>query len=334
MTTRIIDFMGVGSPIIDSLAYISDDFLKTVKGAKGGMELVNSKKMKDIIESLPQKADQAPGGSSANTIIGLANLNTRVSFLGKLGMDVSGEFYKEMFKSIGGRTEQFKFSEEEPSGSCISLITPDSERTMRTNLGAAMTLSPDEISVNDFVDCKHVHVEGYLLFNRDLILKVLKSAKVAECTISLDLASFEVVEASKEILPELLEKYVDIVFSNEEEAAAFVSSKDSYLALDKLSKLCDIAVVKLGKKGAILKRGDEKTSVKAHVMKPVDTTGAGDLWATGFLYGLLNKCSLETCGKMASITSAEVVLVTGGSIPKKTWININNKLKVFLNDKQ
>ena len=153
------------------------------------------------------------------------------SFLGKIGNCEEGAFYRDSFAKLGGDITRFKVGSIS-NGRCLSLVTPDGERTMRTDLGAAMSLSPDEISVSDFVGCTHAHIEGYLLFNESLMLRVIESAKEAGCTISLDLASFEVVNATKSILPGILRNYVDIVFANEEEAAAFTDINEDYSARD------------------------------------------------------------------------------------------------------
>ena len=215
--------IGVGSPIVDSITHVSEAFISTIAGAKGGMELVNADAMHTLIESIEGPIVTSPGGSAGNTTFAVSRMGLASKFLGTLGRCPQGQWYREQFEKLGGNSRSFKYADQ-ANGHCLSMVTPDGERTMRTDLGAAMLLSPDEVSVEDFSDCQHAHFEGYLLFNEALIRKLLSCAQAANCTISLDLASFEVVHASKSILPELLENYVDIVFANEDEASAFCGS--------------------------------------------------------------------------------------------------------------
>ncbi len=322
----MLDFIGVGSPLIDRLANVSDAWLETIPGAKGGMELIDSAGMTDLVTQLPATPTSAAGGSAANTTYGLARLGISTSFLGKLGKDEDGALYTDIFDRAGVNCDRFKHSADTPTGQCICLVTPDSERTMRTYLGAAMTLSPDEVDVEDFVGCRHAHIEGYVLFNRELTQQVLKSAKAAGCTISLDLASFEVVQANKDILDSILTDYVDIVFANEDEAKAYCGSDDPKDGLAALSQHCHTVAVKVGKEGAWLHRGHEVVHVPANIVDAIDTTGAGDLWAAGFLYGIFTNKDLATCGRYGAMTGAEVVQVMGASIQDQTWESLKTAL--------
>ncbi|OVE78196.1 hypothetical protein BVX99_00485, partial [bacterium F16] len=196
----------------------------------------------------------------------------------------------------------------------------------RTYLGAASSLSADEISPADFADADHAHLEGYLLFNRDLALKILQCAKEAGCTVSLDLASFEVVRANEDILESLLTDYVDIVFANEEEAKAFTRSDNHEENLNTFAQLCNTVAVKIGAEGAWLKHANEVVRVNALKADAIDTTGAGDLWAAGFLFEFLRGKSLADAGKLASRLGAEVVQILGADIPKTTWKTIKEPI--------
>jgi len=321
MSQKMIDLIGVGSPILDILARVDDEFLKeNVSGAKGGMELVDSASIGQMIAKIVGPLVQAPGGSAANAVVGAQRLGLRTSFLGKVGNDATASFYTQGFQSIGSNTSRFKIGET-ANGRCLSLVTSDSQRTMRTDLGAAMTLSPDEVSAEDFADCRHAHIEGYQLFNPALMQKTLASASAAGCSISLDLASFEVVNAVGDTLAKILKNDVTIVFANEDEGAVFTGLKDDYEAMAlELGKLCEIAVVKIGKDGAWIANQGRLIRVKPiWVEKAVDTTGAGDLWAGGFLYGWLKGFPLEECGKIGSLLGSEVVQVMGASIPEERW---------------
>lgn len=325
--TSAYDIIGIGSPIMDTLVQVSEEWLETIPGEKGGMEMVSSEEMAGLLSEAGSEMTQAAGGSAGNTIFTLARLGVKTSFLGKIGTDEEGNFYRDAFEKIGGDASRFKVSPT-PNARCLSLITPDSQRTMRTFLGASAELSPDEISADDFRGVRHAHIEGYLLFNPDLIRKVLASAREAGCTISLDMASFEVVHASRSILTGLLRDYVDILFANEDEAAAYFQEKRPYEAMARdFSGLCRIAAVKMGKDGAWIASGDELHRIDPVLVdRPVDTTGAGDLWAAGFLYGWLNGQPLDVCGRFGSILGAEVVQVVGAAIPEERWGAITEML--------
>ena len=319
--------IGVGSPIVDAIAQIEDSFLKQVEGDKGGMVLVDADTIESLLEQVPGNAVKAPGGSAGNTLFALARLGASTAFVGKTGNCENGLFYRERFASLGGDSSRFKIGEA-ANGQCLSLVTPDGERTMRTNLGAAMTLAPEEVSHTDFVGCHHAHIEGYLLFNHDLMMAVLKAAKQAGCTISLDLASFEVVHATREVLPDILRDYVDIVFANEEEGHAFTGLGEDYEAMTRqLATLCDIAVVKVGARGSFIGRGEQVHKAEPVLAEQVvDTTGAGDLWAAGFLYGWSLQRELHECAHLGSILGAAVVQQHGSALPESVWEDILNQI--------
>lgn len=314
-----IKIAGVGSPILDFLVNVDESFIDGIDGDKGGMELVPPETLDAILEKSKMKPKIDAGGSAGNTIFGLANLGMNTTMIGKTGNDAQGEEYKQQFAKMGGDISHFKTNNDVPTGRCLSLITPDSERTMRTDLGAAATLSCEDISIDDFKDLTHIHIEGYMLFNVDLTFHILKLAKEANCVVSIDMASFEVVNALKDILHDLLLNYVDIIFANEEEASAFCDSSDPEVALAAFAELADTVVVKLGKDGAYIQHKDEKVKVDAGIAVAIDTTGAGDLWESGFLYGFLNGKSITESGKIGSMVADEVVQVMGASIPEERW---------------
>lgn len=319
--------IGVGSPVVDQIARVPEVFLETVGGEKGGMELVDAETLSRLLASVPGATLRAPGGSAGNTAFALARLGMPSRFLGAIGADEAGDYYRDTFRTIGGDVGAFRTRSDQPTAQCLSLVTPDGERTMRTHLGAAMTLAPDHVDSAAFAGCAHAHVEGYLLFNPDLMRRVLAAAKEAGCAVSVDLASFEVVEASRTLLPELLAEYVDIVFANEEEAEAFAGSSDPAVCLDALGKFCDTVAVKLGADGALLRRGGETVRVPAvPVDAVVDTTGAGDLWAAGFLYGLLNGYDLEKSGACGAAMGATAVTREGTTFPDEEWDRLRTRV--------
>ena len=323
-----IDLIGVGSPVVDLVARVDDAFVEALEGGKGGMVLIEAIDLEELVSSLENEPEVAPGGSAGNTAYAAAKIGSRVSFVGKLGDCEAATFYKDRFRGVGADVSRFKIGEI-PNARCLSLVTSDSQRTMRTDLGAAMTLTPEEISTEDFKEARHVHMEGYLAFNRGLMEKVLRCAKDAECTTSFDLASYEVVRATEDVLEGWLTDYIDIVFANEDEAAAFFPNKqDDYGAMaEAFADLCHIGAIKLGKDGSILAREDELVRVSAmEVDEALDTTGAGDFFAGGFLTAWLQDKPLDECGRYGSILGAEVVKVLGASLDEEEWKQLNDKL--------
>lgn len=315
--------IGVGSPIVDAIALVEEHFLEYVEGDKGGMVLVEAHTISELISRVPSGTSAAPGGSAGNTVFALARMGLPTSFLGKTGNCVEGSFYRERFTQLGGDSARFKIGEI-ANGRCLSLVTPDGERTMRTHLGAAMTLAPEEVTVEDFAGCSHAHIEGYLLFNEALMMRVLNCAKEAGCSVSLDLASFEVVNATRGILPNILRDYVDIVFANEEEAQAFTGIEGDYAAMAlELATFCDIAAVKVGAHGSyVAEQGTVEKVEPMHAAHVVDTTGAGDLWAAGFLYGWSKKRPVAKCAEIGSMLGAAVVQEQGSVLPEHVWDDI------------
>ncbi len=293
------------------------------------MELVDSAEMGRLLGLLSTETRQAIGGSAANTVFALSRLGVPTSFLGKLGGDAAGAFYMDAFRSLGGDTRRFRFSQDAPTARCLSMVTPDAERTMRTDLGAAGDMSPEDVSHDDFAGCAHLHMEGYLLFNPALAEKILSTVAAAGCTVSLDLGSFEVVRAAGDTLMDLLEQYVDMVFANEEEAEEFCGSSDPDTAVEALTVPCETAVLKLGAEGAVIAGGGRAGRIEAvTVDDPVDTTGAGDYWAAGFLYGIHAGRTLTESGRIGAILGAEVVKVLGAALSDETWKDIRHTIGV------
>ncbi len=316
------ELIGAGNPIMDLLARVSDDFLaQHVRGEKGGMVLVDADEMQRLVTQLHASPVRAPGGSAANTTVAAARLGLRTRYLGKIGSDETADAYHQNMLDHGVEGSRFKRAPL-PNARCLSLITPDSQRTMRTCLGAAMTLAPEEISPADFVDSRHAHIEGYLMFNPALATAVVDSARAAGCTISIDLASFEVVNVARDWIKRQIDAGVHVVFANEDEIHALYETKTP--AYDELARRLashgGIAAVKMGKDGAWIARGSELHRIEpVRVAQAVDTTGAGDSWAAGFLYGYLRGWNLADAGALGSVLGAECVQHIGPAIPESHW---------------
>ncbi len=329
VNSKSIRVIGVGNPIVDLLARVDESFVESIPGEKGGMGLVSPHEMEGLLGKLGSaEIEKVPGGSAANTVFAMARLGAEAAMIGKIRRDEAGEFYQQTFRELGGDTSRFKFTDETPTARCLSLVTPDSQRTMRTDLGAAALLEPGEIEKQDFESYQHAHLEGYLFFNSpELFEKALHCARSAGCTVSVDLGSFEVVKAMGQDATRLLRDYVDFVFANEEEAEQFCGDGDPQNALRRFAEVCDNVAVKLGAEGSLLSCGGRQCRVDAQTVDNVlDTTGAGDLWAAGFLYGYLRGSSLEECGHLGAALGAEVVQCIGPKLPPDSWDKIGNML--------
>jgi len=318
------DLIGVGSPIVDLLAPIPEEFLAHVPGEKGGMVLVDHDEMERLVGLLHQAPAHSTGGSAANCTFNAARLGLRATFLGKLGNDERARIYRDNFAAAGIDVSRFKTGAMANARSLI-LVTPDAQRTMRTHLGAAMTLAPAEITPADFADARHAHIEGYLVFNQALADAVLASARAAGCTVSLDLASFEVINVTRDWIFSQLHKGIDVVFANEDEIRAlFRDATSDYADLArKLAGYGVTAAVKLGKDGAWIAHEDQLHRIAPVKVDPVvDTNGAGDAWASGFLYGYLRGWPLAAAGALGSFMGAETVRHMGPVIPAAHWTDV------------
>jgi sugar/nucleoside kinase (ribokinase family) len=322
---RMKRILGIGNALVDVMTRIdSDEVLKKFSLPKGSMQLVDQEKSARVKSGTDKfTKTMASGGSAANTIHSLAILGVPTGFIGSIGKDETGDFFERDMKSAGVSTLLIRH--ESVTGTAVALISPDSERTFATHLGAAVELNAADLREEYFKGYDILYMEGYLILNRPLVEKACKIAKSRKMKIALDLASYNVVEANLKDLNEIVEKYVDIVFANEMEARAF-TGKDPEEALNILSGLCEIAVVKTGSEGSLIKQGDEILKVGTIKVKLKDTTGAGDLYASGFLYGYANNQSLEKCGLFGSILAGYVIEVIGAKMADKIWGKIRKKI--------
>lgn len=324
--------IGIGNALVDILARINDDSLiNELHLTKGGIEFIDEQQLDELKHRMQQmKAQRAPGGSAGNTIRAMATLGSNVGFIGKVGDDELGQFYKDACQKAG--IESTFFISNLPTGIAATFITPEGERTFADYLGAAAVLEAEELTSDMFKGYSYLYIEGYLVQNHEMILKAAEMAKQEGLQICLDMASYNVVEAEKEFFELLLTKYVDIVFSNEEEAKSF-TGKDPEEALNEISKLCSVAIVKMGKKGSYIKKGTEIIKVEAIEVKDViDTTGAGDYFAAGFLYGLTSGYSFVKCAQIGSLLASKVIQVIGTELQEETWDEIKSEINDIVSE--
>ncbi|MEJ2728446.1 MAG: adenosine kinase [Deltaproteobacteria bacterium] len=318
--------VGVGSALIDILAHEDEVFLSKAGAVKGGMIYVNKEFIDETLLLSSQPPSIVPGGSACNTVVGIGKLGGTARFVGKCGSGSMGEFFENDLKRQN--VEAVLLRSGSPTGRVLSIITPDAQRSMFTFLGASAETKPQDIQQNCFTNAAIVHIEGYLLFNPELILKVLKTAKSAGAWVSLDLASFNVVKESHAQLQHIVAAYVDILIANEDEALAYTGHIDKALAIQAMAADVEIAVLKVGEHGSVIACRNQILTIQPKTGAPIiDTTGAGDLWAAGFLYGLVNGYTLEKCGELGSACGYEVCRVVGASIPDAGWKRIKKLIK-------
>lgn len=318
--------LGIGNALVDVMTLITDDsILEKFDLPKGSMQLVDNIKS-DLVKSGTRefKNTLASGGSSANTIYGLAMLGAETGFIGSIGKDEMGDFFENDMKKAGINTILLR--RETVTGTAVAMISPDSERTFATHLGAAIELQASDLKKEHYIGYDILYLEGYLLINKLLVETACEIAKSLNMKIALDMASYNVVEAILEDFKEITEKYVDIVFANEEEAKAFTGLEPAQ-AVAYLSNYCEVSVVKLGKNGSIIRRGEQQINIKTDEVRLKDTTGAGDSYASGFLYGYARGLDLEKCGLIATLMAGKVIEIVGARMDKLKFKEINEAVK-------
>ncbi len=332
--------LGMGNALVDIMIPLeSDNILELLALPKGSMQLVDMERSNVVLAALKdyQKSLSA-GGSAANTIHGLAMLGAQTGYLGVVGEDELGGFFVRDLIQAG--VDPHMIHSRQETGRAVALVTPDSERTFATFLGAAIELAAVHLEpriLNDklqmtndqssiFKGYSYFHIEGYLVQNHELIRRAVELAQENGLIVSLDMASYNVVEANKDFLLSIINDYVDIVFANEDEARALTGLEPEE-ALLKLSEMVDIAVVKTGSSGSLVKSGSDIFTIGIIEVTPVDTTGAGDLYASGFLYGHSNGMPIQKCGELGSVLAGNVIEFIGSKMPAERWEKIRAEVK-------
>ena len=313
------DLVGIGNALVDIEVQVDDAFIEKTSVTKGGMTLSSIEDQNNILESLKSSPKKiSSGGSAANTIHGASLLGAKSYYLGRVANDSHGKHYTEDMQNCGVGFSG-PGSDEQGTGTCVVLITPDTERTMLTHLGVSSSLHPENVDETIVKNSRGVYVEGYLWTGdgtREAGQHMAGIAKKEGIPVSFTLSDAFVVNSFKKSLIEFIDSYVDILFCNEVEAQAMTGELDSLSAFKKLQATVDTVFLTLGSKGSLVgKGGQEPVEVKTFPVKAVDTTGAGDLFAAGALYGVLNNHSLEESAVIGSYCAAQVVSHMGGRLP-------------------
>lgn len=316
--------LGIGDPIIDLIYQVDDSLLERLKIEKGGSVKIDFPSFIKLLTILPQGPLKiVPGGSCANTLKGLSCLGQKTAFIGKVGKDEMADKFAQSLNVYN--ITSLLISSEKNTSQLASLVTPDGQRTMRCCLGAANDLKDHDIEDNPFIDIKHLHMDGYMLHNDNVVMKSAKLAKCLGASVSIDLASFEVVHTYKKLIQNLLGEYIDIVFANEAEAKA-LTGLDPEEACRTLQEQCPIAVILVGKDGCWVGCKGQVFHCPTTPLEVIDSTGAGDLFASGFLHGFLENLPLETCAKYGNLTGGACVITVGAELPKETWEEVQKNM--------
>ncbi|MBA7578935.1 putative sugar kinase YdjH [subsurface metagenome] len=319
------DILGIGTPILDNLIKTSHEAIARLPGKPNGSIVVDNFTFSTILEDFGPPSHVATGGSAANTIKGLAKLGKSCRFLGKIGDDAAGKTFTDAMKAAGVITELLV--SEKPTGQVVCLIAPDSQRTMRSCLGAGVEMNAEDLVPELFEGVKLVHIEGYLVDRPELIKKAMVLAKAAKAKISFDLSSYEIVIKHKKQLVDLISKNVDILFANDEEAKN-ITGMDPEKGCLLLRDVCETAIVKMGPSGCWVANQDGCYHQKAIVPKVVvDTTGAGDLFSSGFLYGYLEDADIRTCAHYGALVASYAISVLGTELSEDVWEAIRHGWK-------
>jgi len=308
------DVVGIGNALVDVIAHAAEDFLERYSLAKGSMSLIETDRAVELYQALVPAVEMS-GGSAANTMVGVASFGGRAAYIGKVDRDDLGAVFSHDMTAVGVRFHSGGPLDQIPTGRCIIVVTPDAERTMNTYLGVSSRLSVDDLDHDVIAGGDVLYMEGYL-FDRDAAKMAFRAAaEVAHANdrlVSLTLSDSFCVDRHRSDFAALVRDKVDVLFGNEDEVVALYETETLDEAIDAVRADCAISAITVGAKGSYVVTPEQVRLVDAEpVARVLDTTGAGDLYAAGFLYGLTNGADLERCARLGSIAAAEVISHVG-----------------------
>ncbi len=310
MADQLLDVVGIGNAIVDVLAQSDDAFLDEHGLAKGAMMLVDAERSAALYDAMGPGVE-ASGGSAGNTMAGIASLGGKGGYIGKVRDDQLGRIFQHDIRAVGIEYNNPLAAEGPSTGRCLIMVTPDAQRTMNTFLGAAVDLGPQDLDLDMIRRAKVTYMEGYLWDMPPAKAAYLEAAATAHAAgrkVSLTLSDSFCVERHRDSFLELISGHVDLLFANHDEICALFQVDSFEEAMKQVRGHCEIAAITRSEKGSVIVSGDETVEVEAESIEQlVDTTGAGDLYAAGFLYGYTQGKSLYDCGRIASIAAAEVI---------------------------
>lgn len=304
----------IGNALVDLLAHTTEDYIAAQDSAHGmkksSMNLIDEERALSLYTEMNEPIKMS-GGSAGNTMACFASLGGKGAYVGKVSDDKLGHIFSDSLKDIGVHYETTPLKDGISTGRCMILVTPDGERTMNTFLGAAVELTPNDIQESLICDAKVTYLEGYLYDPPQAMEAFIKAARIAHEAgrqVSLTLSDAFCVGRHREAFKDLVQNHVDILFANEDELVSLYETKDLDGALQRVEKECAIAAITRSEKGSIILNSGQAYRIEAEpVAQVIDTTGAGDAYAAGFLYGYIEGMSMEDCGRIASIAAAEVI---------------------------
>lgn len=321
-----IDLIGLGNAIVDIVVNVEDKFLEINNLKKGSMNLINSKESETLLKNCTV-IKKISGGSSANTVVCLAELGNNVQFIGRVRNDIYGNFFSNDIKKSKTIFNNSPIDKGPSSAHSIIFITPDAQRTMCTYLGASIEFEPKDVNYNLIKNSKFLYLEGYLWDSdkaKNAFLNAAKIAKESDTKTILSLSDSFCVDRHRESFLKLIDNYIDIVFCNESEVLSLFKENDIRSCQESISVMCELAIITLGSKGSLILNKGESHEIKPKLLgKIIDTTGAGDLYAGGFIHGLINNYSIKKCGEIGSICAGHIITQLGS----RSNINLQNLLQ-------
>ena len=307
---KTTDVTAIGNAIVDVVTTVDEGFLADHDIEKGAMTLINAEQLQSLLPKT-HEAKIISGGSAANTIVGLSMLGGSGAFIGKVKNDAAGNAFKQDLKDLGVSYSTTSNSLGPATAQCLVFVTEDAQRSMATYLGACASLEPGDIDSKTIEASKLIYLEGYLWDPpnaKEAIKKAIKLAHLTNCKVALSLSDAFCVNRYRAEFLDLVSNQIDILFANESEVISLYQADNINGALDSLPNNGLIAAITLGEKGSIIKRSEDRWVIPAQkAAKIVDTTGAGDLYAAGFLYAFINNYTMDNCGKLGGLAASEII---------------------------
>jgi fructokinase len=311
---KTYDVVGIGNAIVDVLVQANDDLIDNFELTKGTMALVDEAQAERLYASVGPGLETS-GGSAANTLAGVAQLGGRAGFIGRVRNDQLGGIFTHDIRSVGARFDTPAATEGPSTARCLILVTPDAQRTMCTYLGASVGLDPADLDLDMVAQAKVLYLEGYLWDSDEAKAAFITAAEVARAhggEVALSLSDAFCVERHRESFQELVDGHVDILFANEMEITALYKANSFEEAADQVRGLCKLAALTRSEQGSVVLNGASTHSVAPFQLGPLlDTTGAGDLYAAGFLHAYTQGQAVEACGRLGSLCAGQVVTQLG-----------------------
>ena len=314
------DVYGIGNALVDVQSQVTDETLAQTGFDKGVMTLVDNDKQQSTLAQLDASSlNRCAGGSAANTIVGIAEFGGNAAYVGKVGNDAMGDFFLDEMRGLGISIEATPAAED-PTGTCAILITPDAQRTMLTNLGASAVLAADDIVEAEVRQSTYIYIEGYLLCGeatRSAAYRAIELAGKHGVKVAFTASDPFLVNTNRDEIWQLVEGPVDLFFCNEEEARSLTNQQDAIDCAHEIHKHAENVALTLGANGSILMHGGQVIPIEGVAVDAIDTTGAGDMFAGGLLYGITNGMTWQQAGKLASHAAARIVSQLGARLENK-----------------